>query len=192
MTTGNVGDRAGKLVVLSQKKVRNRAGQLIIVYGCKCDCGNEKDVLKGNFGRSTLSCGCLKRARWTEMGLTQKRHGMTKTPEHRAWIGMRQRCRDKNHLGYSSYGGRGISVCERWTVFENFLEDMGMRPSLDHSVDRIDVNGNYEPGNCRWATRATQARNKRPRKEWHPGKRGSNAVGARATTFAVCALSFGS
>lgn len=85
----------------------------------------------------------------------------TPTPEHKCWSNMLSRCRNPKATGYPSYGGRGIVVCERWLDFAAFLEDMGTKPTPDHSIDRIDVNGNYEPGNCRWATETEQQRNKR-------------------------------
>lgn len=93
------------------------------------------------------------------------RHGWAGTPIHNIWMGMRDRCSNPNRHEYHHYGGRGIKVCERWQTFENFLADMGERPSAKHGVDRIDTNGDYEPGNCRWATQAEQLRNTR-RTRW--------------------------
>jgi hypothetical protein len=94
--------------------------------------------------------------------LGQKKHGMFGTPEYICWSGMIQRCTNPNDRGYVNYGARGIMVCDPWRVsFENFFADMGTRPSPGHSIDRIDVNGNYEPSNCRWATAKEQLRNTR-------------------------------
>lgn len=102
----------------------------------------------------------------------QPRHGHATgslSPEYRAWMAMNSRCSNKNGHAYDRYGGRGIKVCQRWKrSFPNFLEDMGHRPSSKHSLDRIDVNGNYEPDNCRWATDSIQGTNKRNNLE-HPG-----------------------
>lgn len=86
------------------------------------------------------------------------------TPEYKAWSSMRARCLKPNHPKYHLYGGRGITVCERWDVYRNFLADMGRRPSSEHSLDRVENDGNYAPDNCRWATRSEQSRNRRPYK----------------------------
>jgi hypothetical protein len=109
------------------------------------------------------------------------RHGHRRkdgtTPEYRAWMKMRGRC---NNLDNANYGGRGIVVCPRWDVYENFLADMGPKPSRGHSLDRIDPNGDYEPGNCRWATATTQQRNRRDNR-WFV------VDGVRATLAEHCA-----
>lgn len=120
----------------------------------RCDCGGETiapspDVRRGN----TRSCGCR---------VGKKTHGLSLTPEYGAWSQARSRCNNQDHVQYPDYGGRGIKVCNRWNSFENFLIDMGKRPSPRHSLDRFPNNGgNYEPGNCRWATSKEQCRNKR-------------------------------
>lgn len=89
------------------------------------------------------------------------RHGQSKTPTYKSWAAMRSRCRDGGNASYKHYGGRGITFCERWDLFENFLADMGERPGLDYDLDRIDPDGNYEPANCRWLTRAENQARKR-------------------------------
>lgn len=90
----------------------------------------------------------------------ENRHGQRGTPTHVSWQAMRQRCNDAGRENFAYYGGRGIKVCERWDSFKSFLEDMGERPA-GHSLDRIDPNGDYEPGNCRWIPAANQAANRR-------------------------------
>jgi hypothetical protein len=107
------------------------------------------------------------------------------TPEYRAWSSMRSRCSLPTNKNWESYGGRGIRVCERWGAFENFLADMGRRPSPRHSLDRIDVNGNYEPGNCRWATWSQQRLNQRRVLAGLPSVRGEQVGSAKLTDAKV-------
>lgn len=136
---------------------------------CQCDCGVEKEV-RSTLLRSgkTKSCGCYRIERGRAHGASIKlRHGQGRgrgTPEYNCWGQMLHRCRNPNSRMFKNYGGRGITVCERWHTFDNFFADMGPRPSPKHSIDRIDVNGNYEPGNVRWATSIEQNRNLRTNK----------------------------
>jgi hypothetical protein len=127
------------------------------VYLVQCSCGNTRDiqVKRLTSGRSK-SCGCY-RTHWPDC---PRKHGKAGTATWKSWQGMLNRCRNANMKCYPKYGGRGIEVCERWHVFENFLADMGERPN-GMTLDRIDGNGNYEPNNCRWATYSQQNRNKR-------------------------------
>lgn len=141
------GEKFGKWTLLAPERRGHRK-----FWACRCDCGTERVVYENSMtsGRST-GCGCWKRG-----------HMLTETPEYQAWRGAKLRCGNPNEPSYKHYGGRGIKVCERWVRdFLTFLADMGRRPSAKHSLDRIDVNGNYEPGNCRWATWSVQALNKR-------------------------------
>jgi hypothetical protein len=152
--TGNVtvrtGSTFGRLTVIERCAISKPKKWI-----CRCECGKESLVFDSNLLRGhTTSCGC----RQTEIMIS---HGQSKTKEYRAWIAMRTRCYNTKTPYYKDYGGRGITVCERWNSFELFLADMGPRPSDGSSVERRNVNGNYEPSNCYWATDKTQARNRR-------------------------------
>lgn len=130
-------------------------GQVAI---CECECGAIKEINHWYVKNGkTKSCGCMKRAMLRDRNL---KHGYYGTSEYVAWHGARSRCYVKSNNKYHQYGGRGIKMCTRWDDFENFIADMGKKPSSAHSLDRINVNGDYCPENCRWATPEEQAQNK--------------------------------
>lgn len=148
------GKRFGKLLV--QKYVGRRGN--FTMWEVACDCGVVKELSANALQQGTLSCGCFRLERVHEAKAT---HQMCDTHEYACWSRIKDRCERRANPSYKHYGGRGISVCERWrNSFELFLKDMGKRPD-GTEIDRIDNDGDYEPGNCRWVSRLVNSRNKR-------------------------------
>lgn len=151
------GIRYGKLVAIKRNGFDQSPSRKHIKWDCVCDCGKTVNVRLNDLQNGNVkSCGCLKKLGNNIV------HCKSKTKEYQTWARMKDRCYNKNHPDYKDYGGRGILVCDSWkNSFINFYNDMGEKPSKNHSIDRINVNGNYEPANCRWANNKEQSRNKR-------------------------------
>lgn len=170
-------DLVGK--VFGRWKVIRKAGSdrhKNIVWLCLCECGTERGVIGSSLKSGmTVSCGCYQKERVYNKFRT---HGQTvekrTTAEYGIWASMKNRCKNESVSSWKNYGGRGIKVCERWMVFINFFNDMGVRPSKNHSIDRKNVDGEYSPENCIWSTKQFQERNKRVFKNSKSGVRGVN------------------
>lgn len=155
-----VGKKFNRLTVISEYDKRTNAGK--VQFLCKCDCGNiiiaVGSKIKSGY---TKSCRCLNKEKTSELGKSYI-HKMAGTSIYTIWSSMKSRCHHIKSDSYGNYGGRGIIVCERWrNSFENFFQDMGHRPNDKYSLERINNDGNYEPENCKWATRQEQELNKR-------------------------------
>ena len=153
-TQVNIGEKHGLLTVVEEVEPFRTGNIRIRVFRLKCECGNTTEARMANVRSGAVSsCGCARK---------KYKNGEHQSPTYVSWDAMKQRCLNPNNPFYHNYGGRGITVCDSWLKFRPFLSDMGLRPSLDYSIDRYPNNyGAYEPGNCRWATRKQQNRNRR-------------------------------
>lgn len=164
------GQRFGRLVVVRYAGTKQSGNQQKIMWLCKCDCGNEKEVLAASLKSGhTVSCGCYHKEK---IGALNRTHNMAnKQRLYRVWKGMRERCNNPNNKRFKNYGGRGIKVCDEWqndylafhtwAMANGYKEDILPNGLNRLTIDRIDVNGNYEPNNCRFVTNAENAKNKR-------------------------------
>lgn len=154
-----VGKSFGRATVKEELPRNNNRREFL----CACACGETFKALGENLrGGHTNSCGCYASQRASEARTVHGEHkGLKTTVETRIWNLMKQRCINPTNTRYADYGGRGITVCERWSVFVNFLADMGRRPTPKHSIERLNNDLGYAPGNCKWATKSEQCNNKR-------------------------------
>jgi hypothetical protein len=178
----SIGARIGRLTVVGE--VRSPGSWVYQKVECRCDCGNVKSIARKSLRQGlTASCGCLQRELASSRGL---KHGSHANREYSCWIGMRERCLNPKHHAWKYYGGAGIKVCAEWAgSFEAFLRDVGPRPSMRHTLDRIDGTKGYGPGNIRWATRREQALNRRTTRMVTIGSE-TKCVTDWARTIGVC------
>lgn len=166
MVDGRSRDRSSDIkgMIFGRLKVLRRDGlspKRRAMWLCVCECGITKRIAGVSLRRGeTRSCGCLQKE-FAKGNPTNVTHNMSSTPEYRAWSRMKQRCLNDDDVRFHRYGGRGVKVCDRWLIsFENFFKDVGPMPSIHHSLDRVDNDGDYKPENVQWATDEMQANNR--------------------------------
>lgn len=154
------GLRFGRLIVkeFAGKRIGKR-GEAYYLWNCLCDCGEKSIVYAGSLNSgNTKSCGCLR----GELSSTRQTiHGLSQTPEYEVWSNMKRRCQEESNKAWKDYGGRGITVCDRWMDFTLFYSDIGPRPTPKHTLGRINNGAGYSPSNCRWETKTAQNNNTR-------------------------------